>query len=498
MAAAAPNPVRDYMVNILRVPARAAEVLVEDGIDDFDDLINMSDEQIQDIIKTCRRRYEGQQQVDGAAQALADGAALALAAAAAGGRGGGRGGGGRGAGAAGRGAGPPPARVYISNKSGTRVRQMRFYRWHMHRIQRDFVVADATVARLEELWMWNEIDKDQTNADVKEPEPLMKVDDARKTLDELDHYLLMKRGVNGTPLAYLTREHVVPVVAEDEGFGQPSFTDELIRRARHGNYPAFDLDNKFLWSIIRQITQNGFAWNWVSDQARTRNGRQAYMQLKAHYLGPSFRGKIKTDADKILETAYYDGKARNFTLEAYCSKLKKAFTDLEECGEPLTEERKVRIFLKGISRNPDLTAARSQIMATEALQQDIETAMNFVKTFENQQESYRIATRNVSTMETGGRGRGRGGRGGRGGRSGRGGRGSSKRRGGAKTEYLSKEKWNALSDEEKAAVRAARDAAGIKKRKVAAVAADAAPAAPEAAAAPPAAAGVGDNMTRRA
>ncbi|MGL4351088.1 MAG: hypothetical protein ACRCT2_11080, partial [Plesiomonas shigelloides] len=97
MAAVAPNPVRDYMVNVLRVPARAAEVLVEDGIDDFDDLINMSDEQIQDIIKTCRRRYEGQQQVDGAAQALADGAALALAAAAAGGRGRGRGGAGRGA-----------------------------------------------------------------------------------------------------------------------------------------------------------------------------------------------------------------------------------------------------------------------------------------------------------------------------------------------------------------------------------------------------------------
>jgi hypothetical protein len=33
------------------------------------------------------------------------------------------------------------------------------------------------------------------------------------------------------------------------------------------------------------------------------------MQLKLHYLGPSFGGKIKLDADKILETAYYDGKS---------------------------------------------------------------------------------------------------------------------------------------------------------------------------------------------
>ena len=37
-----------------------------------------------------------------------------------------------------------------------------------------------------------------------------------------------KHGVSGTPLAYLIRNHVEPDEDEDEGFGEPSFTKELI------------------------------------------------------------------------------------------------------------------------------------------------------------------------------------------------------------------------------------------------------------------------------
>jgi hypothetical protein len=93
-----------------------------------------------------------------------------------------------------------------------------------------------------------------------------------------------------------------------------------------------------------------------------------------------------------------------------------------------------------------------------------------------------------------------------------GGRGGTKGKGG--TKYLSKEEWNALTAEEKDAIRAARDTAGVgKKRKIAKLAAEAAAtqlaaaAAAAAAAAPvpapaPAAptahqAGVGVRMTQR-
>jgi hypothetical protein len=123
------------------------------------------------------------------------------------------------------------------------------------------------------------------------------------------------------------------------------------------------------------------------------------MQLKSHYLGPSFRSKIKSDADNVLDTSYFDGRARNFTLEAYCGKLKKAFADLEECGEATSEDRKVRVFLKGL-RSPDLQAARNQILATHTLYSSVDEAMNYAKTMiENANDSTKgIANRNISSL----------------------------------------------------------------------------------------------------
>ena len=141
-----------------------------------------------------------------------------------------------------------------------------------------------------------------------------------------------KRGVSGTPLAYLIRNHVEPNEDEDEGFGEPTFTKELIAGARPDDYADYSIDNNYLWTIIRKMTQNGFAWTWVKDQSRSCDGRLAFQQLKRHYLGDSFLGKIKSDANSLLERAFYDGKSKNFTYETYCEKVKRAFTDLEECG----------------------------------------------------------------------------------------------------------------------------------------------------------------------
>jgi hypothetical protein len=215
------------------------------------------------------------------------------------------------------------------------------------------------VALLECLWSWRESEIEQEKLEPKEPEPLLKPGDSRKTIEKLDHYLLNKKGVNGTPLAYLVRDHVVPT--EDLGFGQPTITDGLITRAHHAGYSDYEVDNNYLWGIIRTLTQKGFAWCWVQDQTKSLNGRVVYMQLKLHYLGPSIRGKIKSDADKILETAYLYGKARNFTLEDYCGKLKRAFADLDDCQETVPEARKVRVFMQGL-RSPELQVARSQVI----------------------------------------------------------------------------------------------------------------------------------------
>ena len=167
------------------------------------------------------------------------------------------------------------------------------------------------------------------------------------------------------------------------------------------------------------MTWKGFAWTRVNDQARSCDGRLDCQQLKQHYLGDSFMGKIKLDADQKLENANFGGKARNFTFENYCEKLKRAFTDLDECGDELTDDCKVRCFMRGLS-DPILQTAKLYIIGSHELKSSLETAMNYVSQTWNEQEPMKLATgtMNISSSDTGGRGhegkgrgRGRGGHG---------------------------------------------------------------------------------------
>jgi hypothetical protein len=64
-----------------------------------------------------------------------------------------------------------------------------------------------------------------------------------------------------------------------------------------------------------------------------------------------------------LDDTFFDGKARTFTFEKYCERLNHAFTDLEQSGETVDVERKIRIFLRGIT-DPTLEAAKNQVLAT--------------------------------------------------------------------------------------------------------------------------------------
>ena len=138
----------------------------------------------------------------------------------------------------------------------------------------------------------------------------------------------------------------------------------MITRGDHASV-TFHNDNKEVWNVIRHLTHGGAAWSWVSQYARTCNGRDAYKAIKAHYLGPSYRSRIQAACDALLNKTYFDGN-RNFTLESYTTTLQKAFTDLEICEEPVSEQRKVRILLAGIT-TPALLPAKGIISATPEL-----------------------------------------------------------------------------------------------------------------------------------
>jgi len=139
----------------------------------------------------------------------------------------------------------------------------------MHRIQRPFVAATSTLILVQEVWD-NRFDLKNPDRDVERevirgPAPMVNVDDIKKTLDDIDNVLNKRRGLGGSPLAYITRdtlalpEHTPGEI--DPGSGQPSREAELIRRTRHDG-PAYWQDNMAVWAIIRHVAHSGPTWAW--------------------------------------------------------------------------------------------------------------------------------------------------------------------------------------------------------------------------------------------
>ena len=140
-----------------------------------------------------------------------------------------------------------------------RLQMLRYYVFHLTRIQRMPVVpSNATLAIITTVYKLKDHDKSEEDVDLPAP-ALKKVDQARVVLENLDEYLLRKRGEQGCPLAYVVRE-TAALPAVDPGFGLPTYDAEMIARAPHTgiHYPA---DNATVWTAIRQLTRDGPAWS---------------------------------------------------------------------------------------------------------------------------------------------------------------------------------------------------------------------------------------------
>ena len=191
------------------------------------------------------------------------------------------------------------------------------------------------------------------------PEPCLKDEDIRKSLDDFHEWAKDSYGNSGLPLAYLLRDEVdLPEDVdgeEDPGYGEPSRKEEMIRRGPHVGAVA-EADNNTVWRAIRQVFGDGPAKNWIKSFTRDQDGRSAHFAIHEHYLGTGFQSRIKTQADHTLTTIFYKGNNKNFKWEKFTGKLQAAFQDLADNDEECSEEKKVRILLARI-QCPALAAA---------------------------------------------------------------------------------------------------------------------------------------------
>ena len=343
----------------------------------------------------------------------------------------------------------------VSLRAENNLKLACYYLRHQVRVSRDADAAHITlpnVRRIRELRTTEEKHKDP------EEGPTIDAKDWPKTMEAIVEYLRSYLGETGIPLAYVVREEVAVPVDDPEG-GYPSVQDEMIARAPHldgaGNrLPTYLADRLRVWELVSELCRDQDCWSYIKPAQRTRDGRLAYWNLFNHYLGPNNVDNMATTAEKRLQVTSYHGEKKRWNFEKYV----KTHVDQHAILSSLTEHgysgidarSKVRHLMEGI-KTRELDSVKTQIMASANLRNDFDACVTLYKDYIQQMRSSQTPSEvNISALGTGGAHQAE-----------------------VEDRYYTGKEYNALSKEQKDALRMKRKARGHqpgqqkKKQKVA-------------------------------
>ena len=113
----------------------------------------------------------------------------------------------------------------------------------------------------------------------------------------------------------------------------------------------------------------------------TINGRAAWVALVHHFEGDAQRDKVKDQTYAAIAAAKYYGKKKRFTFETYVTIHQDTYADLEQYGEVISEEKRVRDLLANIKDNSAAAnAAKGSILATPTLRNNYSNAVAHLST----------------------------------------------------------------------------------------------------------------------
>ena len=79
---------------------------------------------------------------------------------------------------------------------------------------------------------------------------------------------------------------------------------------------TYNLDNGSVWELISSIFKTHASWTIVRPYQKTRDGRNAYLALYAHHLGPSAVDNMSLAAEKVLKYEY-KGETKKWNFDKY-------------------------------------------------------------------------------------------------------------------------------------------------------------------------------------
>jgi len=344
--------------------------------------------------------------------------------------------------------GPPPVAVpYLAQK---RLNTFCFWAKRRNRLGEPINAALFTPQVLEQYTAMMTMTSKEHDTGIKTPGEFKKETKWKTFKEGLLAYLNALKGKHNIPLAYIIKENENPQANQ-------AYQTEHHRLIALTPLIGveYDEDNGRVFDILKSLLVNGPAWTWMRAYNNTRNGRQAWISLVTHFEGDARRDRVKDMAYASIAAARYHGERKRFSFETYVTIHQDAYANLEQYGQHVSEEKRVRDLLMGIKDNaPGANAAKGTILATPALRTSFANAVAHLATTLQLNQSFQDS-RNISGITTG---TGRGGEG-RGNNRG-GGRGRGVRHGRGRNIYLGSyapDAWRKLSSEDKKKVITGRE-----------------------------------------
>jgi hypothetical protein len=191
----------------------------------------------------------------------------------------------------------------------------------------------------------------------------------------------------------------------------------------------FAEDSKYVHNIIQSLTVGEDAEQWVKVHKRSKNGRTDFLTLVAHFTGEGNDTRRIGDAERLEKTLHYKDE-RAMGYQTFLAKTKHMCNIFEEVGEPKPESAKIRFLLDWI-RSTELQPIVQAFRAGMTLDPNVytfTTAANMIASQVTPKETKRSVS--ARGKESGDK---------------------------INKEFLPVKKWRALSAEQQASIRAARD-----------------------------------------
>ena len=258
--------------------------------------------------------------------------------------------------------------------------------------------------------------------------------------DKFESNLSNMIGSRNIPLSYVTDESERPRITRATAFLEVATMDLsddsffAANTTHHG--PAYVEDNSKVWMLIKKSLLGHPPYHHIDEYERKRDGRGAWLALKAYYEGEDFVNKTIQENLTKLRTLHYRGETQRFGFEQFIELQKECYKRLRDVGynngAGVDEATKCSNLKTMILGDAQLETALSIARTRGLFNGTFDDLVHFLKAEVDElilrkKQLRSVAPRgtrisSITSQTGGGRGRGRGGRG-------RGGRGRGRGRG---------------------------------------------------------------------